>query len=145
MERARLIIASADHFFIATCYDAVAERACRGADVSHRGGRPGFVHIEDERTLTFPDFPGNNHFNTLGNLAMDPRAGLLFIDFDTGDLLHLTGRAEVLWQGDLLAQYPRAERLVQFRVEQCRLLPAAMPWRWSFGEYSPAIDAVAQE
>jgi predicted pyridoxine 5'-phosphate oxidase superfamily flavin-nucleotide-binding protein len=53
--------------------------------VSHRGGRPGFVRIDGDDTLTVPDFNGNRFFNTLGNLAVHPRAGLLFIDFDNGD------------------------------------------------------------
>jgi uncharacterized protein len=85
-------IAASDTFFIATwCAEG-------GVDASHRGGRPGFVQVLDERTLEFPDYPGNNMFNTLGNLARNPRAGLLFARFDTGDLLQLTGRAHLLWE-----------------------------------------------
>ena len=60
-----------------------------GVDVSHRGGRPGFVQLSGEGTLTVPDFMGNAFFNTLGNIAVHPRAGLLFIDFETGDLLQI--------------------------------------------------------
>jgi hypothetical protein len=47
--------------------------------------------------LTIPDFRGNRFFNTLGNLVSDPRAALLFVDFETGDLLHLQGRVEIDW------------------------------------------------
>ncbi|XLM22644.1 pyridoxamine 5'-phosphate oxidase family protein, partial [Chromobacterium piscinae] len=61
---------------------------------SHRGGKPGFVKIDGD-TLTIPDFAGNGYFNTLGNLLRHPRAGLLFIDFSSGDTLQLAGRAEV--------------------------------------------------
>ena len=61
-----------------------------GVDVSHRGGKPGFVRIDDDKTLTFPDFSGNYHFNTMGNILLNPLAGLLFIDFEQGDLLYLT-------------------------------------------------------
>jgi len=85
----RALIAAADTFFIASAnLDAAAGRG-RGADLSHRGGRPGFVRVDDERTLTVPDFVGNFFFNTIGNLLGDPRAGLLFIDYASGDMLQL--------------------------------------------------------
>ena len=51
-----------------------------GMDVSHRGGRPGFVKLDGD-TLVVPDFRGNRYFNTLGNLVSDPRAALVFVDF----------------------------------------------------------------
>jgi predicted pyridoxine 5'-phosphate oxidase superfamily flavin-nucleotide-binding protein len=70
--RPRALVAGADTFFIATWHPE------GGADASHRGGRPGFVRVRDDRTLEFPDYPGNDMFNTLGNLAGHPRAGLLF-------------------------------------------------------------------
>lgn len=68
----------------------------RGNDASHRGGPPGFVRVEAGR-LWWPDYPGNNLFNTLGNLRTDPTAALLFCDFATGRTLHLSGHAEVEW------------------------------------------------
>ena len=64
--------------------------AAYGADISHRGGRPGFVRVDGD-VLTIPDFRGNRYFNTLGNLIAEPRASLLFVDFETGDLLQLQG------------------------------------------------------
>src|SRR5262249_33115503 len=82
-------IAAADTFFIASTHPT------RGADASHRGGGPGFVHVLDPARLSFPDYPGNNMFNTLGNLAVEPRAGLVFPDFETGNTLQLSGRATV--------------------------------------------------
>lgn len=69
----------------------------RGADASHRGGPAGFVRVVDERTLWWPDLPGNNIFNSLGNLAVDPAAALAFVDFTGGDTLHLSGNARVEW------------------------------------------------
>ncbi len=80
-------IRAADTFFLGTTHPA------RGADASHRGGPAGFVRVEDDQTLWWPDYPGNNMFNSLGNLAVDPAAALLFIDFATGRTLHLSGRA----------------------------------------------------
>ena len=85
----RALIARADTFFIASANLDAQAGAARGVDVSHRGGRPGFVHAGADGTLLAPDFVGNFFFNTLGNLAEYPRAGLLFVDFDSGDLLHL--------------------------------------------------------
>lgn len=82
-------ITAADTFFFGTIHPT------RGADASHRGGAPGFVRLQDDRTLWWPDYPGNNMFNSLGNLAVDPAAAMLFIDFATGRTLHLNGRAEL--------------------------------------------------
>jgi predicted pyridoxine 5'-phosphate oxidase superfamily flavin-nucleotide-binding protein len=81
-------ISSADTFFIVSA--ARVNEATGGVDVSHRGGSPGFVQVEAD-TLTVPDFKGNRYFNTLGNLVANPRAALLFVDFEQGDLLHLRG------------------------------------------------------
>lgn len=63
--------------------------------VPARGGEPGFVRIDVAGTLTIPDYSGNRFFNTLGNLLVNPRAGLLFIDFAKGDLLQMTGHMEL--------------------------------------------------
>src|SRR5262249_37336398 len=84
------LIRSADTFFLGTVHPG------RGADASHRGGPPGFVHIEGSR-LWWPDYPGNNMFTSFGNLAVNPEAALLFIDFGTGTPLHLSGTAGVEW------------------------------------------------
>ncbi|MGV0024910.1 flavin-nucleotide-binding protein [Phormidesmis priestleyi] len=86
----RAMMTAADTFFIATAFRGDESNPVQGVDVSHRGGKPGFVRVDDDRTLTFPDFSGNLHFNTIENLLLDPRAGLLFIDFAQGDLLYLT-------------------------------------------------------
>src|SRR3984885_13436686 len=66
----------------------------RGSDSSHRGGASGFVRVDGDR-LWWRDYPGNNLFNSFGNLAVDPEAALLFLDFDTGRTLHLSGPAEI--------------------------------------------------
>ena len=84
------LITTSDTFFLGTIHPT------RGADASHRGGPPGFVHV-DGNTLWWPDYPGNNMFNSFGNLAVDPSAALLFIDFDTGATLHVSGKAAVEW------------------------------------------------
>jgi len=78
----------------------------------------------------FPDYAGNNHFNTLGNVLMDPRAGLLFVDFERGDLLQLTGRAHVDWDSPEIDRTPGARRLIRFEIEEWVSLEGAMPLRW---------------
>ncbi len=138
---ARALVERSDTLFIATQAPATAEdrdvHTGRGADVSHRGGRPGFVKVEDERTFLVPDFTGNFFFMTLGNLQLNPRAGVLFIDFETGDLLTLTGTAEVVWGGDELKAFDGAERAWRFRVEAGWRLREALPLRWAFRDFSP--------
>lgn len=139
-KRASEIISGADNFYIATHYSEDPEDASQGADVSHRGGKPGFVLIEDDQTFTFPDFSGNYHFNTIGNLMMNPLAGLLFIDFKSGDLLYLTCRAEIIWDSEERHAFDGAERLVRFTLDEGILVENAMPIRWNFLEYSPSLE-----
>jgi hypothetical protein len=105
-----------------------------GVDISHRGGKPGFVRVDSDNlgtVLTIPDFRGNSFFNTFGNLALDARAALLFVDFETGDALMLTGTAEVIWEGAELQSFAGAERLLRFRVSEGLSIDKAVPLRWS--------------
>jgi len=130
------LVRAADTLFVATRAPADGEHA-GSADVSHRGGRSGFVRVEDERTLLIPDFTGNFLFMTFGNLQLDARAGVIFIDFATGDLLTLTGRAEVVWDGPDLQAFDGAERAWRFHIEAGWRLSAALPLRWRFRDWSP--------
>jgi len=138
-DRAREIIANADNLYIATHYSEDPNNGSHGADVSHRGGKPGFVRIEGNHKLTFPDFTGNYHFNTVGNIAVNPVAGMLFIDFASGDLLYLTGSASIAWDGEERSAFVGAERLINFTLDEGFLLEAAMPVRWNFLDYSPSL------
>lgn len=131
---ARAMISQADTFFVASYVDHAD--GSRSVDASHRGGQSGFVRVEGNR-LTIPDFAGNLHFNTLGNLLLNPRAGLLFIDFASGDLLQLSGRTELILEGPQIAAFQGAERLWQVEVEQVVRRPAALKLRWKFEGYSP--------
>ena len=138
--RARQIISKADNFFIATHYSEDVDNPSHGTDISHRGGKPGFVRIAYDRTLTFPDFSGNNHFNTIGNMMMNPLAGVLFIDFDSGDLLYLTCSVQIIWDSEERQRFDGAERLIQLTLEEGILVNNAMPIRWSFVDYSPSLE-----
>ena len=139
---AAALVRAADTFFIAT--EAAGDLASGGADVSHRGGRPGFVQVDDDgRTLSWADFAGNQFFNTLGNLALDPRAGLVFADFAGGDLLHIAGRAELLWDGAALQRFAGAERLLRLHVDEVIYRRSAWPLRWQLVEPSPFLHGTA--
>ena len=127
-------ISEADTFFIASGYGSREQSPVFGMDASHRGGDPGFVKVESETRLTFPDYAGNNHYNTIGNLVMDPRAGMLFVDFERGSLLQLSGRAEIDWDSEPVSRHPGAKRLVIFEVEEIVELEEALPLRWSSAE-----------
>ncbi|WP_406445370.1 pyridoxamine 5'-phosphate oxidase family protein [Streptomyces sp. NBC_01613] len=123
-EAQRDFVTGADTFFLATVHED-------GADVSHRGGNPGFVRVDSPRELSWRDYPGNSMFLTLGNLATDPRAGLLFLDWTTGTTLQLTGEARTEFAAD-------GERRVRFTTLDVIETRSAVPLRWSAPEYSPA-------
>jgi len=139
-EMEQAIITTADTLFIATAYQAASAGAANGVDVSHRGGKSGFVRIDDHCTLTIPDFSGNCHFNTFGNLELNPHAGILFIDFTDGSLLYLTGTAEVIWEGAEIHTYVGAERLLRFHLKSGYRVEASLPLRWSEPEFSPFLN-----
>ncbi|MEU4625781.1 pyridoxamine 5'-phosphate oxidase family protein [Actinoplanes sp. NPDC023801] len=120
-------ISTADTFFIGTAAPGL------GADASHRGGRPGFVTVDGGR-LTWPEYVGNAMYMTLGNLLLDPRCGLLFLDWEAGRTLHLTGRARIDDDPVRAATVPGAQRLIDFDVERVVEIDGGLPFAWTFGE-----------
>ena len=142
---ASALVRRADTFFIASATADAATgsgRAGHGVDVSHRGGRPGFVSVGEENghtVLSVPDFLGNYLFNTLGNLIVHPVAGLLFVDFERGDVLGLTAEAEIVWDGPEVEAFPGAERLLRLRVVEGWSVAAAVPLGWSMPQPSPHL------
>ncbi|WP_370933302.1 pyridoxamine 5'-phosphate oxidase family protein [Amycolatopsis sp. cg13] len=121
-------IASADTFFVAS------QAAGHGADTSHRGGRPGFVTVDGSRRLSWPDYRGNSFYMTLGNLELDSRCGLLFLDWQRGNTLHLTGESHVDWHD---RSRPGARRTIHFAVRRVVQVDNATTLRWQRGEGSP--------
>jgi len=132
------LVRAADTFFIASVHPE------RGADASHRGGRPGFVEVAGNgRVLRFPDYRGNRMFQTLGNLTVDARVGLLFCDWTTGMALQVTGEAQIIWDEDQVSRYSGAERLVDVTVEAVHQQARAMPARWNLIEpwqHNPPVE-----
>lgn len=123
-------IGQADTFFIGSYHPE------RGADASHRGGEPGFVEVDGD-TILYPDYPGNNMFCTLGNIEANPQVGLLFVDFEEGRTLQVTGEAQIIWDEDRVTAYEGAERLVEITVEESVELSNGNPLRWTLEERSP--------
>jgi uncharacterized protein len=124
-------IAKADTFFIASAHPE------RGVDASHRGGNPGFVHVDGNRRLMIPDYNGNSLFNTLGNIQLNPSAGLVFVDFEAGRTLQLTGRASINWDRETAKSFPGAERLVEFEVDEAVETEHGIRLAFKFESYSP--------
>ena len=137
-------INEADTFFIASGHRGTGDAPAFGMDASHRGGPAGFVSVEDEHTLAFPDYAGNNHFNTLGNLTKDPRVGLLFVDFAQGSMLQVSGTAEIEWEtSNAIAD---GSRRVRIKIAQVIELAHVLPMQWhATGTATRALRVIAKE
>ncbi|HET8616983.1 MAG TPA: pyridoxamine 5'-phosphate oxidase family protein [Actinomycetales bacterium] len=137
LEEQQELIERADTFFVGTRHPDGA------ADASHRGGNPGFVRVTGPRSLHWPDYDGNAMFMTLGNLQLDPRVGLLFVDWAEGSLLHVTGQAEVDWEPAAASRMPGALRVVRMTVDAVRQRDHAVGLRWAppvLSRYNPAPE-----
>jgi predicted pyridoxine 5'-phosphate oxidase superfamily flavin-nucleotide-binding protein len=130
---ASMMITAADTFFVASYVDDAS--GGRAVDASHRGGKAGFVRVNGNR-LSIPDFAGNLHFNTLGNFLVNARAGLLFVDFSSGDMLQVTGRVVLDFAADAIRFFQGAERLWHLDVERWVLRRGALALRGDAGEAS---------
>ena len=110
----RAFIERMDMFFLATA-DAEGRPQC-----SYKGGEPGFVRVLDERTVAFPNYDGNGMYLSMGNLAVNPHVGLLFVDFTSAkpSRLRLNGVASVDRRDELVASYPGAQFVVRVQATQ---------------------------
>jgi len=129
--RQQQMVRTADTFFIASAHPQ------HGADASHRGGRPGFVKVHDETHLRWPDYKGNSMFQTLGNIAVNPSAGLLFMDWEKDATLQLSGSATVLWNSEQTSQSTQAERIIEFELNEVIEISGGLPLRWKFLSHYP--------
>jgi len=128
----RSLITKTDTFFVASVHPE------RGVDVSHRGGRQGFVKIVDDRTIRIPDYHGNSMFNTLGNFTANPRAGLILLDFASGRTLQLIGRPDILYDvEDLPDETGGTKRYWLLHIDRWLDTVPSAPLRWEFLDASP--------
>jgi hypothetical protein len=123
-------IEGADTFFIASLSPE------HGADSSHRGGMPGFVTVVNPRKIVWPDYTGNQFYMTLGNMHLNPAAGLLFLDWENGHTLQLTGQGRIDWNPAGAQKYPGALRVVEFDIAKVVQIDHASSLRWEFHAYS---------
>jgi predicted pyridoxine 5'-phosphate oxidase superfamily flavin-nucleotide-binding protein len=135
---ARRLIRASDTLFVASRSRAGVTHG--GLDMSHRGGRPGFARVDGD-TLIIPDFKGNRFFNTLGNLLGDNRAGLLFIDFEAGDVLQAIGTATIEWDSDSVPAPQGAQRFWRVDVARSWWRRGALPFTWTFDAFAPTTLA----
>ncbi|MGQ0845414.1 MAG: pyridoxamine 5'-phosphate oxidase family protein [Sporichthyaceae bacterium] len=134
-EAARRLVENADTFFLGTVHPE------RGADTSHKGGQPGFVRVDSDGSLWWPDYEGNNMFNSFGNIVENPEAALLFFDFEDRRALHLSGTAAVEWtEPGVAGDDDGTGRRVRFRVE--RAVWAPLPLKADDLDPSPANPAL---
>lgn len=123
------MIVEMDTLFIGTNAPGV------GADTNHRGGKPGFVRVNSPNKISWPEYRGNGMFYTSGNLEVNDRAGVTFIDFETGDVLQLSGSAVVDWNHD--GTYEGATRAIEFTIESVVRVTEATNYRWKLVDFSP--------
>ncbi|MDX2369152.1 MAG: pyridoxamine 5'-phosphate oxidase family protein [Colwellia sp.] len=136
------LIEDADTFFIASRTKYFDKDKRSGIDASHRGGKSGFVKVENNR-LKFPDFKGNGFFNTLGNIESDSRVGLFFPDFSTGNAVFVAGQASILWDKEAREGFNGAERIVEIKIEESVFLPAFMAMTAELEEFSPVLQGTS--
>jgi predicted pyridoxine 5'-phosphate oxidase superfamily flavin-nucleotide-binding protein len=127
------MIRKADTFFLGSVDPA------SGADASHRGGLPGFVRVIGRSHLAFPDYSGNNMFNTLGNVEVNPSVGLLFFDFASGRTLQLTGRASTDWSEMRASEFAGAHRVIDVEIGEVREFSQTTSLRYRFEAFSSLL------
>lgn len=136
----KCFIENADTFFVAIHNDQDDIRDMGGVDVSHRGGKPDFIKVEDS-ALTIPDYIGNSIFNTFGNFLVNPKGGFIFVDVARDDIIQLTGTVDLFWDGNTeIEAFCGAERTWKFHLDHEHILKAASPYRWGLTQMSLNSD-----
>jgi len=129
----KTFIESRDMFFIATA------SADGWPECSYKGGEPGFVRVLDGHTIAFPLYEGNGMYLSSGNVATNPKVGLLFINFENGTRLRVSGEARISAEDPLRGTYPGAQMVVRVRVRE--IFPNCRRYvhRYQLVERSPFI------
>ena len=143
------LLEKADLFFISSSYRS------ENLGTNHRGGPPGFVRVArnappeaDGTILVYPEYSGNRLYQTLGNLIVTPRAGLVFPDFDTGDAFYVTGTTEIVTGKEAAMLLPRSNLVVKIHVRAARFVRDVLAFRAIDGErspYNPQVRYLANE
>jgi predicted pyridoxine 5'-phosphate oxidase superfamily flavin-nucleotide-binding protein len=117
-------------------------------DCSYKGGMPGFVRALDATTLAFPSYDGNGMFRSLGNVLVNPKVGMLFIDFAHPNRMRVNGTATIHDDDELLDAFEGAQAVVRVAIE--RIFPNCPRYihRMELVEhsvYAPRADHVPPE
>ncbi|KAL5396786.1 hypothetical protein PMIN06_011300 [Paraphaeosphaeria minitans] len=138
---AKALILKSDMFFLTT---SVPE----DMDTNHRGGPPGFVRILSDTEIVYPEYSGNRLYQSLGNLLINPKIGVTFPAYDTGDVVYITGTAEVIVGADAAALLPGSNLAVRIKIEEARHVKEGLPLRgtWKISSpYNPLVRTLASE
>jgi hypothetical protein len=97
---------------------------------------PGFITVANAKKISWPDYTGNQFYMTLGNMHLNPAVGLLFLDWENGHTLQLTGRGRINWDPAEAQKYPGALRVVEFDIAKVVQIDHASRLRWELLDYS---------
>ncbi|KKK15833.1 hypothetical protein ARAM_004545 [Aspergillus rambellii] len=121
-------------------------------DTNIRGGPPGFVRVISNEpsgaVFVYPEYSGNRLYQTLGNLQTNPLAGYVFPDFETGNALFVTGKAEILIGKDAASVLPHSNLAVRVTTTASRFVEKALTFRGIPGKpspYNPGVRYLATE
>ncbi|KAI4614207.1 uncharacterized protein J4E87_009604 [Alternaria ethzedia] len=140
-EEGTALISNSDMFFLSTSTED-------DMDVNHRGGPPGFVRIISPTTLAYPEYSGNRLYQSLGNLMLCPKIGLAFPDYETGDVVYITGTTEILAGTDASALLPGSNLAVKITISEFRYVKTGLPFRGTKktpSPYNPLVRTLATE
>ncbi|KAJ4012967.1 hypothetical protein NW752_006237 [Fusarium irregulare] len=126
------IVAAADMLFLSSTNG-------KAMDTNHRGGSPGFIRVikneEDGVELIYPEW--NRLYQTLGNFKVNPLVGVAIPDYNTADVLYLTGTASVLVGEEASSFLARTKLAIKISITAAKFVKSGLPFRGSLGEYSP--------
>ncbi|KAF1911989.1 hypothetical protein BDU57DRAFT_523264 [Ampelomyces quisqualis] len=140
-EEGKNLIGRSDMFFLTTSTK-------QDMDVNHRGGPPGFVRIMSGDQFVYPEYSGNRLYQSLGNLQLNPKIGVTFPDYETGDVLYTTGTAVILVGADAASLLPGSNLAVKITIAETRLVRRGLPFRGvrhTPSPYNPRVRPLAKE
>ena len=138
---AKALIAKADMFFLSSSVED-------DMDTNHRGGPPGFVRVLSDSEIVYPEYSGNRLYQSLGNLLVNPKIGVALPDYETGDVLYITGTVDILVEGDAAALLPGSNLAVRIKIDEARLVQGGLPFRGVRkvpSPYNPLVRTLATE
>lgn len=140
-DEGRALISKCDSFFLSTTTQV-------DMDTNHRGGSPGFVRVISPTQIVYPEYSGNRLYQSLGNMKINPKVGITFPNLETGDVLYITGTAEVLDGSAAASILPGSNLAVKITTTDTRLIADGLPLRGTRkapSPYNPLVRTLATE